>query len=145
MSKTMIAKDFALDEFACHCKCNRVVVQPDLPVALQELRDLLGSPIVITSGFRCAKHNRAIGGAKFSAHLGGFAADCTFPGKTLLDAYLEIVRCLPWAESGGIGIYVDRNFIHLDVRKKRKRWGQLGGEYISFDKALLELKGIENG
>ena len=144
MSKTMIAKNFALDEFACHCKCDKVVVQPDLPVALQELRDLLGSPVVITSGYRCKKHNTEIGGAKFSAHLGGFAADCTFPGKSLLDAYLCIVRCLPWTDSGGIGLYPGRNFIHLDVRKKRKRWGQLDGSYVSFDKALLELKGVSN-
>ena len=139
-----LAPNFRLSEFKCPC-CGRVKVVRSLSVALQELRDLLDSPIVITSAYRCKKHNKEIGGAKFSTHLGGFAADCTFPGKSLLDAYLEIVRCLPWVDSGGIGLYADRNFIHLDVRKKRKRWGQLDGEYVGFDKALLELKGIEHG
>ena len=143
MVDPLMSANFRRSEFECSC-CSEAIIQPDLPVALQELRDLLGSPIVITSGYRCKTHNEAIGGAKFSAHLGGFAADCTFPGKSLLDAYLNVVRCLPWANSGGIGLYPDRNFIHLDVRKKRKRWGQIDGKQVSFDRALLELGGSEN-
>ena len=138
-----VSVNFRLSEFKCPC-CGRVKINYDLPPALQEVRDLLGSPIVITSGYRCKEHNTEIGGAKFSAHLGGFAVDCTFPGKSLLDAYLCIVQCLPWTDSGGIGLYPDRNFIHLDVRKKKKRWGQLNGVYIPFADALLELKGSEN-
>ena len=49
---------------------------------LQPLRDLVGIPIVISSGYRSSAVNSAIGGAKNSEHMTGCAADFTIPGKT---------------------------------------------------------------
>jgi hypothetical protein len=42
---------------------------------LQPIRDAWGQPIVISSGYRCAKLNTAVGGVKNSQHLLGQAAD----------------------------------------------------------------------
>jgi len=42
---------------------------------LDPLREEWGAPIVVTSGYRCARLNRAIGGAKYSQHVEGQAAD----------------------------------------------------------------------
>lgn len=42
---------------------------------LQPLRNAYGKGIKINSGFRCDKVNRAVGGAKTSSHMYGFAAD----------------------------------------------------------------------
>lgn len=42
---------------------------------LEPLRELLGKPIRITSGYRCPELNKAVGGAANSAHIQGFAAD----------------------------------------------------------------------
>jgi len=42
---------------------------------LQPLRDAVGHPIQITSGYRSPKVNKAVGGAKKSDHLFGYAAD----------------------------------------------------------------------
>ena len=42
---------------------------------LQPLRDFLGKPVVISSGFRSEDVNRAVGGVKGSQHLKGEAAD----------------------------------------------------------------------
>lgn len=42
---------------------------------LDPLREKYGKPIIVTSGFRSEKLNRAIGGAKTSQHLTGEAAD----------------------------------------------------------------------
>jgi len=40
------------------------------------MREYLGGkPVVITSGYRCAVHNRAVGDAKQSQHLLGNAVD----------------------------------------------------------------------
>lgn len=48
----------------------------DLAVhTLQPLRDKIGSPIGVNSGYRCAEVNRAIGGSRTSFHLRGMAAD----------------------------------------------------------------------
>lgn len=42
---------------------------------LQRIRDRYGKPIIISSGYRCDKLNRAVGGAKNSDHRFGAAAD----------------------------------------------------------------------
>ena len=42
---------------------------------LQPLRDYLGKPVVISSGYRCPELNKAVGGVKNSQHLKGEAAD----------------------------------------------------------------------
>ena len=42
---------------------------------LQPLRDALGSPVNLNSGYRCPSLNRSIGGAKTSQHMTGHAAD----------------------------------------------------------------------
>jgi hypothetical protein len=47
---------------------------------LEEVRALLGQPIVITSGYRCQALNTQIGGALNSAHMTGQAADFLCPG-----------------------------------------------------------------
>ena len=42
---------------------------------LQPIRDAWGKPIKITSGYRCYKLNRLVGGRPTSAHMRGYAAD----------------------------------------------------------------------
>jgi len=57
-----LTRNFSRSEFACPC-CGRADVDMRLVEALQELRDLAGVPVRVNSGFRCAKHNREVGGA----------------------------------------------------------------------------------
>ncbi len=47
----------------------------ELCKTLEAVRDLVGQPILITSGYRCAELNRRIGGSPSSAHTRGMAAD----------------------------------------------------------------------
>jgi zinc D-Ala-D-Ala carboxypeptidase len=42
---------------------------------LEPLREAVGGPIKISSGYRCPRLNKAIGGAKNSQHMVGEAAD----------------------------------------------------------------------
>ena len=42
---------------------------------LDPAREKLGKPITVNSGFRCTKHNAAVGGVANSQHLRGEAAD----------------------------------------------------------------------
>lgn len=42
---------------------------------LDPLREKFGGPIIVTSGYRCAKLNRAVGGTSKSQHLTGQAVD----------------------------------------------------------------------
>lgn len=49
---------------------------------LQPLRDKLGKPIHVTSGYRCKRLNKAIGGKVNSQHVEGKAADLQGIGIT---------------------------------------------------------------
>lgn len=45
----------------------------------QKIRDLLGKPMLITSGYRCYSLNRAVGGSATSDHMSGLAIDFLSP------------------------------------------------------------------
>ena len=71
-------KFFRREEFACPCgACGGPPVEPQeaLVKDLELIREAWGEPIHITSGVRCAAHNKAVGGAPDSAHLTGWAVD----------------------------------------------------------------------
>ena len=74
-------KHFRKEEFLCRCgKCEIPAEVEANIVALVEnvldpLRERYGKPIVVNSGYRCAKHNREVGGVTQSQHLVGEAAD----------------------------------------------------------------------
>lgn len=127
-----ITKNFTREEFACPC-CGRSAIDELLVRRLQDLRDLLGTPIHINSGFRCVEHNRMVGGAEHSLHLAGMAADLSFFHVPLWVAYEAVKQVVPWGTPacgcGGLGLYPDRWFIHLDVAKVT-RWGKLRGKYV---------------
>jgi len=118
-----LSPNFARREFACRC-CGKAVVDPRLVAALQELRDLAGAPICINSGYRCEAHNRAIGGAVRSRHRLGQAADIVIEGHTVAEMY-RLAGQVPAFAAGGIGIYPDQGFLHVDVREWQARWGRI--------------------
>jgi zinc D-Ala-D-Ala carboxypeptidase len=49
---------------------------------LEEVRSLLGKPIIVDSGFRSPDVNQAVGSTSVSQHLRGCAADFRVPGMT---------------------------------------------------------------
>jgi len=51
-----------------------------LAAVLQEVRDMLGHPMLVSSGYRSPALNRAVGGSPTSDHVRGLAADFTCPG-----------------------------------------------------------------
>lgn len=59
---------------------------------LQPLRDYMGIPIIVTSGFRSKAVNSAVGGSKTSGHMLGTAADITAGHKTLNKKIYNYIR-----------------------------------------------------
>ena len=84
-------------------------------------RDRIGKPLSITSGFRCNRHNKAVGGAEQSFHTLGMAADVSCPAGVSPEELAVIAEEIPLFREGGIGVYA--SWVHLDVRQSGKaRW-----------------------
>ena len=67
-------KNFKVSEFACKCCGENRIDQRILDMA-QVIREELGVPVQVNSGYRCAEHNARVGGVKGSYHTKGLAAD----------------------------------------------------------------------
>lgn len=93
-----------------------------LAYSLQMLRDHVGRPVIITSGYRSVEHNTAVGGSPKSQHLVGNAADIKIPGIAPV-VVAEIIQELiegKFMKEGGIGIY--DTWTHYDIRGTAARW-----------------------
>lgn len=72
--------------------------------------------IYVNSGYRTAKTNSGLEGAKKNSyHLKGMAADITIPGiPTKVITNMAIML-----EKGGVGFYASKNFVHIDTGRLR--------------------------
>ncbi|MBD3181053.1 peptidase M15 [Candidatus Poribacteria bacterium] len=107
-----ITKNFRVEEFECPC-CGGILdtlAFRNFVVKLQDARDTSGIPFVITSGYRCFRHNKRIGGNSDSSHLKGIAADILT--RTSSERYF-ILKSLIKAGFNRIGI--GKNYIHADL------------------------------
>ena len=120
-----LAPGFRVREFRCRDGSDTIMIDQTLAVLLQAIREHFNKPITITSGYRTAAHNKAVGGAPYSQHCCGRAADIRVCGVTVeqLAAYAETL--LPG--TGGIGRYPVKagraaGWVHVDVRPVKSRW-----------------------
>ena len=90
-----------------------------LAAGLEEVRAALGNkPMRINSGYRSPKLNRAVGGARLSAHMAGYAADFVCPE---FGSPLKIVKAL-----AATGIQFDKliqegTWVHISFAPEARR------------------------
>lgn len=88
---------------------------------LQPLRDDLGAPVIIESGFRCADLNRLVGGQDRSQHKKGEASDIRSPFYNPLAIARAIVRLkLPFDQ-----LILYPTFVHVSHKYKGKQRNQV--------------------
>ena len=122
-------RNFSVAEMACRCgQCpGGEVMDPLFMQQLQELRDFIAAPLIITSGYRCLAYNQSLPRAStWSYHLRGRAADISLSeldvegsvSRFRSDVVSYAFRCNLY------GIGLSTNFIHLDSRgfSKRRMW-----------------------
>ncbi|VVE74031.1 peptidase M15 [Pandoraea captiosa] len=83
--------------------------------ALERVRVLLGSrPVTISSGYRSPDLNRAVGGARNSAHLYGLAADFICPGY---GTPLQICKAIAASNIDFDQLIQEGSWVHLGLAK----------------------------
>lgn len=115
---TRLSYNFKSTELDCKGKscCSQTVIDDQLVVYLQRIRNHFDKPVVINSGYRCSKHNKAVGGATLSKHRFGMAADIVVKGVKPQEVaqYCESIGIM------GIGLY--DTFTHIDTRRNKSFW-----------------------
>lgn len=83
---------------------------------LNELREDWGDAINVTSGFRCQKLNKKVGGVDNSCHQLGLAADI-LPNSGKFDEFVEFIK--GWAK--------DKNYDQIIIESnKNTKWVHVG-------------------
>ena len=118
-STRQLSPSFRVREFGCKGS-DVVLIDEELVVLLQCIREHFGKPLHITSGYRTATHNAAVGGSKSSQHLLGRASDFWVEDTPVASVAAYAETLLPG--TGGIGRYPAKGFVHVDVRKAKSRW-----------------------
>lgn len=88
---------------------------------LDKMRELLGLPLIVNSGYRCPVHNKNVGGVSNSQHLFGNAADVkAYRGRQLVGAE-ELAALAVKVGMDGCGKYSWG--VHVDCRDNGKNPG----------------------
>ena len=106
----MTYKFFRLEEFNC-THTNKNEMDHEFLVKLDELRERVGFPFVITSGYRNATHPAEARKETPGTHNQGIAADIKVSNG------FERMNIVHEAIKMGFSIGVARTFVHVDDRK----------------------------
>lgn len=121
-----ITKNFNREEF--DCKDGTIIPEKyyknvtKLCDNLQILRDYIGEPIHVSSGYRTSTYNKKVGGKKGSKHLVALAGDITTKNYTpnQLYRFVEVLIKKGVMIEGGLHAYP--GFLHYDPRGVKARW-----------------------
>lgn len=100
----------------------------------ERVREIIGKPMIITSGYRCPELNKAIGGALTSQHTLCEAIDIVVKGMSTSDVFNRIVTSdLKYNQ-----IIIERNskgsqWVHVSIGAYKQKLKFDGKQYIRLD------------
>lgn len=112
-----VSKNFKVREFKCNDGSDVIFIADELVTVLQKIRDHFGKAVTINSGYRTPTYNKKVGGATYSQHQYGTAADIVVTGVKPSEVYAYADSIL---KAGGVGKY--DSFTHVDVRETKSRF-----------------------
>ena len=121
-----LAENFDLSKFECRDGTAVPEEYMDnvkkLAENLQVIREEIGQPVIIISGYRSPDYNKRCGGVKKSQHLLAKAADIRVKGMHPRELGEIVKRLIKEGRlhSGGVGVYT--TFVHYDIRGFNARW-----------------------
>jgi len=108
-------QNFEYSEFSCPC-CGKNETSEKLISLLDFIRNLIRTPMLVTSGYRCVERNKEAGGMPESAHLRGEAADIRCTDSKMRYLLVDTALSVGFRR---IGISGKDGFVHLDISKTR--------------------------
>lgn len=115
-----LSSHFKVKEFACGDGSDAVLVAPRLVMVLETIRAHFGAPVIIHSAYRTPQYNAKVNGAAHSQHCYGMAADISIKGHAPAEVAAFARSIMP--DWGGVGIYTEKGFTHIDVRETKADW-----------------------
>ena len=113
-----LSPHFNVSEFRCKCGAEHsTLISDDLVRMLESLyTELRCSKIIISSGYRCVNHDKAVGGSGTGQHTLGKAADICCYDLSGNPINSKLVCCAA-ADLGFSGVArINDNYTHVDVR-----------------------------
>lgn len=124
---TQLSPHFNVREFRCSCGGNHeTLIASELVDKLEALYTALNcSKIIVTSGYRCPDHDKAVGGTSSGQHTKGTAADVCCYGQDGQPISSKAVCCKAQdlGFTGIANITSSYQYTHLDVRTSAKWYG----------------------
>ena len=157
--QTQLSPHFNAREFRCQCgKTHETLIASKLVDKLEALYTALNcSKIIVTSGYRCPEHDKAVGGTSSGQHTKGTAADvcCYRQDGQPISSKTVCCKAQDLGFTGIANITSSYQYTHLDVRTGY-RW--LGDEvkgngtvtddfykYFGMEKAESKIKNLLKG
>ena len=124
---TQLSPHFNAKEFRCKCgKEHEFSISEELIEKLEKLYAALNcSKIIVTSGYRCAAHDKTVGGSGTGQHTLGNAADICCYGQDGQPISSKVVCCKAQdiGFRGIANITAAYQYTHVDVRPNGKWYG----------------------
>ena len=148
--KTQLTKHFNVQEFKCKCgKKHSIKIDSDLAPTLEKVMTKIGAKAGnIYSGYRCAAHDKAIGGSGTGSHVQGYACDIWFKDNkgNRINTNRVAIALEDLSHNKGVGYRcgnsaVSSGNIHIDT--KPRKW--YGDEHWSMTATIDTEKAPSDG
>ena len=95
----------------------------------ERVREIVGRPILISSGFRCMKLNNAVGGSLASQHLYAEAIDIKVSGKTASELFQIIAVSDLKYDQLILEKVGNAQWVHVSIGSKKEKLTYDGKKY----------------
>lgn len=127
-NKTQLSKHFNVQEFKCKCggKHNIIIDDEIVPLLEKLMKEINSDYAIIVSGYRCEKHEKAVGGngGKDYSHS-GYAVDIDFydkKGGKKIDSKNVVLKLEDLGHVYGIGYRCGGVQTRTHIDTKHRKW-----------------------
>lgn len=95
----------------------------------ERVREIVGKPLIINSGYRCVELNNAVGGSLTSQHLLAEAIDIKVKGKTASELFQIIVASDLKYDQIILEKVGNAQWVHISIGSKKEKLKYDGKQY----------------